>query len=200
VKDLPDDALEREGEDAAEGGHPARNEKGPECHAPECQWEAWRLRCSGIYAFLPIAHAVNRKFHPTHPRCPNGPHDNGWAKRAVGRSSKAVLEAIDEGGVAALSEYVQGLREDLAAQMLVSSRGDLDSTDAIRVNARIQVSKLREQIAAACGVTTKREAQNVTGDVNVSVVGRLSSTTRKALLADLEAEGSIEGDEDAADE
>jgi hypothetical protein len=32
------------------------------------------------------------------------------------------------------------------------------------------------------------------------VVGRLSSTTRKALLADLEAEGSIEGDEDAADE
>jgi len=157
---VPDDErVDEVGGEAEEANHSATNEGREECHNPECQWEAWRLRCSGIYAFLPIAQSVNRKFHPDHPRNPNGPHTHQWAQRALTRSSTAVMEAIEHGGVEALSEYVQGLREDLSAQMLVANRGDLTPSDAIKVNARIQVSKLREQIAAGMGVVTKREGR-----------------------------------------
>ena len=97
------------------------------------------------------------------------------------------MEAIDQGGVEALSEYVQGLREDLSAQMLTANRGDLEPTDNIRVTARIQVSKLREQIAAACGVVTERKGVEQSGSVDVNVLGKLKGTTRQSMIDDLES-------------
>lgn len=113
---------------------------------------AWRAWLHGVRNYA----ALGRQF------------DKEWrtVKRAIIAQSQAVRDAIDSGEVEALAEYVDGLHEDL------SEADGLFRSSAIQDNAKLGALKhrsdLREKIAAAMGVVTRRRGVEHAGRLTIS--------------------------------
>lgn len=175
------------------------------CTSEDCRWLAWRLHAEGNFAFYALARAVNSRQHSDHPRCPDGPHNDHWARRAVDECGAAVAEAIDRGGPVALAQYLQGLQSDLQHQLSIATQGTAaikvrkgkDTEEVIQVPdnflrslARTRVTAIREQMAAGLRVVTKREGRENTGGIDVNLIGKLQPETCERIARDLSADGN----------
>lgn len=117
-----------------------------------CAEVAWQLLADGVYTWRAIARGVNERTGCS--------HDNHWAKRAIAKHSQLVAEAFDSDAIDHRAKYLQGLHADLAALALLANGAE---ADAARISARAQMVKVREMIAAASGVVTKREGREHSG-------------------------------------
>jgi len=79
-----------------------------------------------------------------------------------------VRAAIDSGDVDALAEYVDGLQEDLQESDQVVRE---TKVDAVKVGALKHRSDIREKVAAALGVVTRREGREHSGRIIIHQFG-----------------------------
>lgn len=137
--------------------------------------------------------------------------DRDWrtVRVNVSKYSKLVADAYRRGDVDALADYLEGLQDDKRAQLeaaakaqtlFVTKDGEVVTEPdwRTRVAARKEVTAIREKIAAAQGVVTERKGTdlNVSGGLDLSLIGNLRPSTRQSIIRDLEAE---ESGEDIAD-
>lgn len=88
--------------------------------------------------------------------------DKNWetVKKAIVDKSRAVADAIAGGDISALAEYVAGLEWDLGEVLKVYAASASGSN---QIGALKHATDLREKIAAALGVPTKREVREDEG-------------------------------------
>lgn len=128
---------------------------------PDDEWKrvAWRMWLHGARNYTAIAKAV-------------GKH-RVTVKKAISELSKTVAEGLLSGEIDTLGEYVDGLYEDLQeADKFVR---DADNSNA-QIGALKHRSELREKIAAALGVVTKREGRDHSGNVGMYPIPVFSET------------------------
>ena len=116
-------------------------------------WEvlAWRLWCRGERTYTTILSLVQAA--AARREVPAAPKDWRVVKRVLGDISRAYRVAMDQKAIDAAAEYVAGLQHDLeeATRLWEQSTKDRDRTRLLK-----QVSDLREKIATAKGVVTRR--------------------------------------------
>ena len=126
--------------------------------------------------------------------------DRDWrtVRDNVRKYGKLVADAYRRGDVDELAEYLEGLHDDKDAQIeaaqkamtvFVTKDGEVVSEPdwRTRVAARKEVTAIREKVAAALGVVTKREGREQSGSVDVNVLGKLKGATRQSMIDDLES-------------
>jgi hypothetical protein len=125
----------------------------PEAEGHErCIEVAWQLLADGVYTWRAIARGVNERTGCS--------HNHAWAKRAIEKHSQLVAELVDGGAVDHRAKYLQGLHTDLAALSQLALGAE---SEQVRVSARAKMIEVREKIAAASGVVTKREGREHSG-------------------------------------
>ena len=118
-----------------------------------CVAEAWRLLSEGVYTFRAISRGVNEKTGCS--------HDHTWVKRALVRHGAIVAETIESGAIDARAKYLQALYSRRAAAAAVTR--DPEAKPGERIAALKLMTEIDERVAAAEGVVTKRERQELHG-------------------------------------
>ena len=159
--------------------------------------KAWEMRIVGMQSWESIGAAVGHKWDTV--------------KRWVIAYSRALGEVADEEDtIHARAEYISSLQrikqrtESVVLREERAANPDT-ATDHIRYNPLSEIGALNtqlkacEKLAAAKGVVTERKAQELSGSLDLTMLGKLRSETRRAAISDLEGEGGEE-DTPAADE
>lgn len=105
----------------------------------------------------------------------------------IKRMAERARVAIESGAVDAMGEYVAGMEADLeyAHEILYGAKND-----SARVGALKHIADLREKLAAARGVVTKRQATEVSGPAGGPV--QFANLTDAEIAEALSDEGGTE--------
>jgi hypothetical protein len=149
------------------------------------QYLAWRMWCAGTRNYAGIHRALTAQGYTL-------PKDaSNCVRRAIARESKLAAKDLAKRDIDPEAEYIAGLEEDFADADKLLRTGD-------NANARLGGLKLkvelREKLAAAKGVVTRREGREHSGtlavaavDVSAVVSNEAAAEAAAALLAAIAA-------------